>query len=653
MNLNRFVQKIKLSRKRSAWKFALKRLRLKLAVIKRRLLSPHPSHFPVGNLSVGKHAPVFIIAEIGVNHEGNLEDAKKLIKAAKEAGANAVKFQKRNLEASYQKNILDNPQLSDQSLNYLVPILKETEFGEQEYRELKKYAAENNIILFVTPFDEPSVDFVSRILAPSLYKVASADLVNLPLLERLVKEKKPLLLSTGMSKLDEIDETVQFLHKQRAFFALLHCQSTYPASTETLNLRMIETLKNRYGVPVGYSGHEQGIDHSVTSVALGAKIIERHITFDQKAQGPDHAASLLPEQFKELVHRIRQCELALGIGHKQITRGEVGNKLALRKSLVATKPIKSGETIKKEMLAAKGPGTGLSPQRFYDLVGKKAVRPMKEDEMFMPSDLNKNDNLVKLQTINSQWGLKARFYEIETLTAFTPKQNFFIHAPEYNNRAPVDLASEDNKIWEDSIFLMQKTIDKTRQIAKHFTNTPSIVIHVGSMTLKPHKDPSKLIARGVEAFKRLDSEGVRLLPENLPAFGWFFGGLWHINAFGAAEEMIDFCKKLGLSMCLDLSHAWLYCNAKNEDYLEYIKKTAPYVGHLHIADGRGIHKEGLQIGEGDIPFEETFAILADNMPKNVSVSWVPEIWQGHVDNYREFKIALAKLSKFKFLKGTK
>src|SRR3989344_5144839 len=196
MNLNRFVQKIKLSRKRSAWKFALKRLRLKLAVIKRRLLSPHPSHFPVGNLSVGKHAPVFIIAEIGVNHEGNLEDAK-------EAGANAVKFQKRNLEASYQKNILDNPQLSDQSLNYLVPILKETEFGEQEYSELKKYAAENNIILFVTPFDEPSVDFVSRILAPSLYKVASADLVNLPLLERLVKEKKPL-------------------HKQRAIFALLH-----------------------------------------------------------------------------------------------------------------------------------------------------------------------------------------------------------------------------------------------------------------------------------------------------------------------------------------------------------------------------------------------------------------------------------------------
>lgn len=653
---------------------ALARLKLKIAVKKRRFLNKHPSDFFAGVVRIGWKSPVFIIAEIGVNHNGKVEEAKKLIRAAKEAGAQAVKFQKRNINSLYQEKVLENPALFDQSLNYLVPILKEMEFGEKEYKELKKYADEQNILIFGTPFDEESVDFLKKHIDPPLYKVASADLVNIPLLEKLIEQKKPLILSTGMSTLDEIDATVRFLHERGAVFALLHCQSTYPAGAETLNLRMIQTLGRRYGVPVGYSGHEMGIDHTISAVALGAKIIERHITFNQEEQGPDHSASLLPEQFKELVKRIRECERALGFGNKQITRGEVMNKLALRKSLVAKVTIPRDTKITRDMLTVKGPGGGLSPQRIYDLVGKTAKRDIAVDESFMPEDISDTEKITDINSIGGRWGLKARFSEIETLLSFKPRPAFlefhlsdkdldfefkpdakypfglYVHAPEYNDRDPVDMASDDPKIRENSIQLMQKTIDKTRDIAKHFEGKPTIVIHVGGIGLKPHPNPHLLVERAIEAFKKLDASGVELLPENLPAFGWFFGGLWNISLFGAPEQMVEFCKTLNLKMCLDLSHAWLFCQAEKRDYLEFIKEVAPFVRHLHIADGRGTSKEGLQIGEGDVPFKKAFEILEKNVPNVERVTWVPEIWQGHLDDYREFRIALQKLSVYSFFK---
>ena len=272
--------------------------------------------------------------------------------------------------------------------------------------------------------------------------------------------------------------------------------------------------------------------------------------------------------------------------------------------------------------------------------------------------------------------MKARFFEIKDIRKFTPQPSFlefhvtdkdldytfgkdetypyelYIHAPEYNGKLPVDLASDDDLLWEKSIEIIQRTIDKTRDIAKPFKGTPKIVIHVGGMSIKPNLERKKMLERAIAAFKRLEWEGVEVMPENLPAFGWFFSGLWHINFFGAAEDMIEFCKRLNLPMCLDLSHAWLYCQAAKKDYLAFIEAVAPYVAHLHISDGRGSHKEGLQIGEGDVPFRETLKILEQGFKKSGrKLSWVPEIWQGHLNNYQEFKIALARLAKYPFLGG--
>lgn len=668
-----FIKRLKALSNKANRLLLWRRLCSLAAIQWRRVASPHPKLITVGNFAIGSGQPVFIIAEIGMNHNGSVERAKKLIDAAKEAGANAVKFQKRELEATYQKSVLEHPELYEQSFQYLIPLLKEFEFGENEYRLLAAHAASQGLLFFASAFDEPSVDFLAKFRMP-LYKVASADLVNIPLLERLVREKVPLMLSTGMSNLDEIDETAAFLHRRKAQFMLLHCQSTYPAPVDTLNLAMIPRLRSRYHVPVGYSGHELGIDHTLAAVALGASIVERHVTLDRNLPGPDHSASLEPAEFKELVRKIRNYELAFGVPIKRISRGEVVNRLTLRKSLVAASDIQPGAVIERAMVGAKSPGTGISPQRLYDLVGKRASRLILKDNMFTEADFRSRAKPPEtLPLFSSKWGLKARFFELEKLSQFQPQPVFFefhmsdkdldftfdtskkysqelyIHAPEYWQRQMIDLASDDDAIREQSIKVMQQTIDKTRQIANSFSGLPKIIIHVGGMSIQPISDHRRLLKRAEDAFRRLNTAGVDILPENLPPVGWFFSGLWHCNIFGAAEEMIDFCKRLGYSMCFDLSHAWLYCTHHGIDYLEYIKKIAPYTVHLHIADGRGSHKEGLQIGEGDVPFKDAFEVLAAHLPKDREVSWLPEIWQGHIHDYREFKIALAKLGKYPFL----
>lgn len=674
MTIASFQRRLHALRKPEVRAVQLKRLRTLAAVGFRRLLSPHPEVIRIGERRIGPGEPVFIIAEIGVNHNGSVARAKELIDAAVRAGADAVKLQKRHLPATYQADVLEHPERHEQGFSYLIPILKEFEFGEPEYRELSAYAAERGILFFASAWDEPSVDFLLR-FDPPCFKVASADLINIPLIERLLEIGKPLIFSTGMASLDEIDETVSLLHRRRATFVLLHCQSTYPAASDTLNLAMIGKLRGRYGVPVGYSGHELGIHHTLAAVALGASVVEKHITLDRSLPGPDHTASLEPDEFKELVSRIREYEVAYGVPVRRISRGEVANRLTLRKSVVAAVDIPKGTLITRTMLTAKSPGSGLSPQRLYDLVGRRAIRDVRPDDMFTERDLLHPDRVPRrLPRFSSKWGLKARFFELEKLARLDPQPAFFefhlsdqdlefpfdtskrypqelyIHAPEYFKREVVDLASDDDRLWEQSIAIMQRTIEKTREIASSFRGTPKIIIHVGGMSLgKPIEDHERLLRRSEEAFRRLDTAGVEIMPENLPPFGWFFSGIWHCNIFGAAEEMVQFCKGLNYRMCLDLSHAWLYCTHYGLDYLDYLRAVAPLTAHIHIADGRGSHKEGLQIGEGDVPFEEAFRVLREHLPEGVTVSWVPEIWQGHLDDYYHFKIALSRLAQYPFL----
>ena len=340
----------------------------------------------INDVLIGKGEPTYIIAEIGINHNGDVNLAKKLVDSAVQAGANAVKFQKRDLESLYKKEILDDPNLDSQGLEILLDVLKEVEFTESEYRQIIDYCGEKKITFLCTPWDKKSVDFLEQFNVPA-YKIASADMTNLPLIQYISQTQKPIIVSTGMSTMEEVEFTVDFLKKEKDTFLLLHCNSTYPSPSELLNLSLIPELENKFNVPIGYSGHEQGIVPSITAVILGAVLIERHITLDKSMEGLDQSVSLEPEEFKKLVESIRESEKAKGKPVKKMTRGEILQREVLGKSLVCSSDIKVGDLFSELNLDVKGPSKGISPQNYFNILGKKSIREIKKGDYVLSGDL--------------------------------------------------------------------------------------------------------------------------------------------------------------------------------------------------------------------------------------------------------------------------
>jgi sialic acid synthase SpsE len=253
---------------------------------------------------VGDGAPCFVIAEIGINHGGSRERAIALIDAAVAAGADAVKFQKRALTSTYRSDIVANPGRAEQGVQYLVAELKEAELSDEDFRAVRAYAATRGVTFLCTPWDEPSVAFLETIDVAA-YKIGSPDMTNVPLIEAVVSTGRPLIISTGMSSEDEIRRALALLDAHHAEYAVLHCVSTYPSAPDEVNLRFMELLRDWSGRPVGYSGHETGLAVSTAAVALGACILERHLTLDRTERGPDHKASLEPAEFRDLVRGVR------------------------------------------------------------------------------------------------------------------------------------------------------------------------------------------------------------------------------------------------------------------------------------------------------------------------------------------------------------
>ncbi len=281
----------------------------------------------ISNHDVGANHPVFVIAEIGINHNGDLDLAKKMIAAAKKAGCNAVKFQKRTVEVVYTPAELavfrENPFGSTNG-----DLKRGLEFSSEAYREIDEFCKAQDILWFASPWDEASVDFLERFHVPC-YKIASPSLTDAGLLRRVKATDKPVLLSTGMSELSEIDRAVDILGRDQLI--LLHCVSQYPSAPENIHLRVIQTLESRYGVPVGYSGHEQDTVISAMAVALGACVIERHFTLDRALWGSDHKASIEPDEMTALVSNIRLIERALGKSIPRCLQIEVPARDKLRR----------------------------------------------------------------------------------------------------------------------------------------------------------------------------------------------------------------------------------------------------------------------------------------------------------------------------------
>jgi N-acetylneuraminate synthase len=588
----------------------------------------------------------------------------KLIDIAADAGADAVKFQKRNLEKLYAKKYLENANAGEKTLRYLLPILQQVELSERDYWEIVEHCHKRNITFLCSAFDPESADFLDTLGVPA-FKVASADLTNLPLLDHLVSKGKPLILSTGMSRMEEVEITVNFLKERGAEFALLHCNSTYPAAFEDINLRFMDRLR-QFGVPVGYSGHERGIAVSTVAAALGASIIERHLTLDRTMDGPDHAASLEPQGFKKMVRDIRQVAEALGTGEEKfISRGEILNREVLGKSLVAARRIEVGEVITRDMVAVKGPALGLSPQHYQQLLGRVAQRVIEEDEPFLDRDLGVKIELDATHTLPMEYGFTVRFRDSDELLAYQPRMleyhftdqdldehysgedhnlKLVVHAPEFWDRTLVDLCSEDERQRQDSVALVQKTIRLTREMAPHFIGKPKLVVHPGAMSLDhPISNHQMLYDNLRRSLDEIDFDGIELLLENLPPHPWYFGGQWLTNAFMDAYEIRDFIEPLGLKMCFDTSHAKLYCNWAHVDFYDQVQVLLPYIGHLHLSDAAGLDGEGLQIGEGTIDWVHFFRVI-----KDYHGTMIPEIWRGHQRQGEGFLIAIQRLSEAYF-----
>ena len=328
-------------------------------------------------------ARVKIIAEAGVNHNGDISLAKKMVDVAKEAGADYIKFQtfipenlvsKHAKKAEYQKitTISDESQLQ---------MLRKLTLSGNEFIELADYCKSISIGFISTPFDIASVNFL-RSFNMDFWKLPSGEITNLPYLVEIAKTECPIILSTGMSNLDEIDAALNVLKSNGAGkITLLHCNTQYPTPMEDVNLNAMLTLKDRYQCDVGYSDHTPGIEVPIAAVALGATVIEKHFTLDHDMEGPDHKASLEPCVLKSMVSAIRNIEKALGTGIKEASPSETENKDIARKSIVASKMIKKGEQFTENNITTKRPGSGISPMKWYSVIGTVAKRDFQEDEL--------------------------------------------------------------------------------------------------------------------------------------------------------------------------------------------------------------------------------------------------------------------------------
>ena len=328
---------------------------------------------------------VFIIAEAGVNHNGDVGIAKRLISAAQQAGADAVKFQTFTTEKIVIKNA---PRAEYQRRNMPGPssqfnMLKKLELDQKAHKELLDLCKKKDITFISSPFDHGSINLLND-LGLDIFKIPSGEITNLPYLRHIGSLKKRIILSTGMSTLGEVETALEILVSSgtaRDNITLLHANTMYPTPMEDVNLKAMETLAKAFQCDVGYSDHTPGIEVAIAAAAIGAKVIEKHFTLDRNMEGPDHKASLEPPELKAMVKAIRNIERALGTGLKKPTPSEMPNRDIARKSIVATKPIRKGEMFTEHNLTAKRPGTGLSPMRWDELIGSVAMKDYQPDEL--------------------------------------------------------------------------------------------------------------------------------------------------------------------------------------------------------------------------------------------------------------------------------
>ncbi|WP_328701909.1 N-acetylneuraminate synthase family protein [Aestuariimicrobium ganziense] len=631
-------------------------------------------HLQVGRHRVSDEDPALLIAEIGNNHQGSVAMATELVDLAVGAGADVVKFQLRDMEALYRQSGASTAG-EDLGAQYTLGLLAKYSLSAEQMLEVFAHCRARDVEVICTPWDAPSVRVLANDGIPAL-KVASADLTNHALLDEMFATGLPLIVSTGMSTEHEITEAIGLLRSSGSPWAMLHCQSTYPAPFKDINLSYLTRLRELTGGPVGYSGHERGWHIPLAAVAMGARIIEKHFTLDRGLEGNDHKVSLLPAEFATMAARIRELEEAMGSDRpRSVSTGESMNRVTLAKSLIATRRIEVGQTISADDVAIKSPGRGLQPNRLGDLVGRRAHRIVDEGDFFYPGDLAEVASGPRPYSFRRPWGIPVRYHDFARLTEVaTPDflefhlshkdvelgvheifadtkldMGFTVHLPDlYDGDFIVNLASPDEQVWERSIVEMQRVVDITRSLTEHFTvdQAPIMIATMGGFTADSFVEPGArpaMYARIAQALERIDASEVRITAQTLPPFPWLMGGQQYHNLFMALDDTVEFCEQYGHRLTLDTSHSKLAANFTRRPFSEYVERLAPHTEHLHLVDAEGVDGEGPQVGEGEIDWPLLAQQLDDGCP---GVGFIPEIWMGHTNNGEGFWTALERLEEW-------
>lgn len=624
--------------------------------------------FQIGNFLISDQSPTFIIAEVGNNHNGDIGLAKELVDFAVEAKVDCVKFQMRDLATLYSNQGKNGEAGYDLGSQYTLDLLNKFQLSNDELCEVFDYCEKRGILPLCTPWDQVSVKVLDEYGLKG-FKVASADFTNYEMLETLAQTGKPLICSTGMSSEAEIRGSVALLRRLGAPYALLHCNSTYPTPYKDVNLSYLPRLRQLAGSVVGYSGHERGFSVPLAAVALGARIVEKHLTVDRNMEGNDHKVSLLPDEFAEMVRQIRNVEEAMGQGgERELTQGELINRENLAKSLVINCDLTVGQIIQRNMIVVRSPGQGLQPNRIDDLVGKVAQRDFKAGDFFFETDINPKQAKKNHYSFSRPYGIPARYHDYQALIEgmkidfvefhlsyhdlnvnladyFSGPQpiGYAVHSPElFAGDHILDLATNDPEYLEHSIGELKRTVAVAAELQQYFPSTcrPALVLNAGGWTTQgflPVENRAELYDRVANSLSQVDLSPVYLAIQTMPPFPWHFGGQSYHNLFVDPDEIVAFCEKTGHRICLDVSHSMMACNYYKWSFEEFLRKVLPYTIHMHVVDAKGVDGEGVQIGHGDVDFSMLREMMNQYAP---GVQFIPEVWQGHKNKGEGFWAAL-------------
>jgi sialic acid synthase SpsE/sugar phosphate isomerase/epimerase len=600
-----------------------------------------------------------IISEIGINHDGDYEKAKKLILLTYQSGAHAVKFQYRNIGnvyAEYIREIGDEILSKEINRNFLSP---------NQLLNLSDYAKKLGLEVGISFFDTKDIqDFSEGINSFDFFKIPSIELTNKELINTLLTFNKHLYISLGAHDEKEVDNILKIMPKTG--WTPMHCISNYPTSIENSRLGYITYLQNKWGIDVGYSSHDDDYEVCLLAMYIGVSVIERHITLSRESDGLDHSSSSTLDHFKKIVRFSESMpSIKAGNSPRIPNQGELLNRQNLGRSFYAIGDFKKGHILRKSDLIYRSPATGLSNNEIQNYIGKQLLTSLNKGDvvsksLFIENKKIKSDVLNIAKEINLSIPVRLHDYqqiekmipinafefhlsfdeamsEIDT-TLFGKNNNYSIHLPDYiNSTKLMDPFSNDKDQRELSLNIIENTVDFAERLQDL---TGDKVLIVGSFSII-HEDKNNFYRSHSGLFKKYLKRSVEIVPQWLPPIAWYFGGSVTLNVMNNIDD-IEYIKKYDMNICMDICHLLLGQNYFKFSANSILDELKSKIKHLHIADAAGIDGEGLPIGDGELKNSQLLKkILSFNCLK------VIEVWQGHLDNAAGFKEEVVKLTTIK------